>query len=287
VRKGYILALIGMSIVQNKLIVKSVRSIQPRQIHVTKLDDKTMREKNIKMYMDAFHEAQRNLILEKRREREKIEVQRSDKKELLSYIYEEAMSNMGYPDNDPYHKTRTKGKYAFYVSNNLMSIEVRSTRIIRLFRDETEAFEHQMSMHFVYDKKNNKSMRIMHISSDAEKAYQLMYDEFKTKYNALPPHYKTILHEVCKRSEEKIILDKFFDEHVVKLDRACCMRQHKIEKTQLEQVFKMWYVNNYGSGSAEKQPKMADIFNYMDMRCRKNVNNSWIGYRLRFNENSE
>jgi P4 family phage/plasmid primase-like protien len=72
-------------------------------------------------------------------------------------------------------------------------------------------------------------------------------------------------------------LTEFFDECIVKRD-GC-----KLKKTEVQEEFKTWYQQNRGKNA----PPGKDLFDYLDNKLGVNINNKWIGYTLKEDDEIE
>ena len=83
--------------------------------------------------------------------------------------------------------------------------------------------------------------------------------------------------ESRKYRNDQDVMSAFFKAHVI---RDTSPRPASIKKGELSDVFKIWFIQNYGRG----QPTGKELYDFMDHRCGKNVKGAWKGFRVLWNE---
>ena len=86
-----------------------------------------------------------------------------------------------------------------------------------------------------------------------------------------------VTEESSKYRNDQDVMSEFFKAHVV---RDTSARPLSIKKSDLSEVFKIWYIRNRG----RNPPPGKELFDFMDERCGKNIKGSWKGFRLLWNE---
>ena len=87
----------------------------------------------------------------------------------------------------------------------------------------------------------------------------------------------TVTEESSKYRNDQDVMSEFFKGHVI---RDTSARQSSIKKKDLSEIFKVWYISHRG----RNPPPGKELFDFMDVRCGKNIKGSWKGFRVLYDE---